>query len=112
AASDFAKYYDAIARRPHLFEKPRLPPPPAALIVRRPREIERALRSRHRHIEKAALLGDDVLAPAHERFQHRGGQLESRRPTGLRQPAFDQAWNEHGLELQSLCLVDRHDLDR
>jgi hypothetical protein len=80
--------------------------------MRRPREIKRPLRSRHRHIQKAALLGDNVLATAHKRFQHGRRQFEPRRAARLRQPPFDEARNEHGLELQSFGLVDRHDLDR
>src|SRR5207247_10325248 len=54
---------------------------------------------------------DHVLAPPHHRLEHNSWKLETRRACRLRKSALDQRRNEHGVDLEALRLMDRHDLN-
>ena len=77
----------------------------------RVRQIQLMPRACHGNVEQPPLFGDHVFASAHQRLEHRGRKLETRRAAGLRQPAFDERGDKHHAELEALGLVDGHDLD-
>ena len=66
--------------------------------------------ARHGDIEKAAFLGDLVLAAAGVTSEL-GRDPETVTSMRLREPAFDQGWHHDTVELEALGLVNGHDLD-
>ena len=74
-------------------------------------EVQALARSRHGHVEKPPLLGDDVLPSPHKGLEHRRRQLESLRAAPLRQPSLHERRHEDRIELESLGLMDGHDRD-
>ena len=108
---DFGALEDARPRLAHLGQEARFPPPATSLVVLGPREVQAQPRSRHRDVEQPPLLGQYILAPPHQRLEHRRRQLEPRRAPVLRQTPLDQRRHEDDVELQAFRLVNRHHLD-
>ena len=75
------------------------------------RQVQAPPGAGHGDVQETPFFGDHVLAAAHQRFEHRRWKLETRRPSGLRQPSLDQRWHEHHFKLEAFRLMDGHDLD-